>query len=55
MPEDPTPPAAPPASDAIGAVLTEAASGATLVQEIVDFLHKLFPGHGAPGVPSPTA
>ena len=24
----------------------------SLVQEIVDFLHKLFPGHGAPGTPT---
>lgn len=23
-----------------------------LCQEIVDFLHRLFPGHGAPGIPT---
>ena len=27
----------------------------SLVQEIVNFLHRLFPGHGAPGTPTPTA
>lgn len=26
-----------------------------LIQDIVDFLHRLFPGHGAPGTPRETA
>jgi hypothetical protein len=32
-----------------GAVAKE---GGGIIQEMVDFLHRLFPGHGAPGVPT---
>jgi hypothetical protein len=35
-----------------GAFGAEAKVGGTIVQEMVDFLHRLFPGHGAPGVPT---
>ena len=38
------------ASGAIGGPVV--AETAILVQQIVDFLHHLFPGHGAPGIPS---
>lgn len=35
-----------------GALGNDAKAGAGIVQEIIDFLHHLFPGHGAPGIPS---
>jgi hypothetical protein len=27
----------------------------SMTQEIINFLHRLFPGHAAPGAPAPTA
>lgn len=35
-----------------GAFGATVATGAELTQEIVDFLHRLFPGHNAPGTPT---
>lgn len=34
------------------AAATAAPEEGGLLQEVVDFLHRLFPGHGAPGAPS---